>query len=187
MSEIQEKHNYLYNSLDDASNLAGFTADDLDVVDQIKAVANSAKVILIFAKNIENLSDFAYWRLLSYIWINGGYEIPCFFRKMFKMPIPNSNEVMLDEEYHFFKMLPKVITCYRVHHTNHEKYFLSYTLSPSKAVIMAEEFQRNNSFAGISEYKVNKSDVFAVFTRHWEDEILVLDRSKVRFERKVEV
>ena len=49
------------------------------------------------------------------------------------------------------------------------------------------KFQRNNSFAGISEYKVNKSDVFAVFTRHWEDEILVLDRSKVRFERKVEV
>ena len=44
MSEIQEKHNYLYNSLDDASNLAGFTADDLDVVDQIKGLTKKAQL-----------------------------------------------------------------------------------------------------------------------------------------------
>lgn len=31
MTELQEKHNYLYNSLDDSSNLAGFTADYLEI------------------------------------------------------------------------------------------------------------------------------------------------------------
>ena len=33
IKELRKKYNF---TLDDASNLAGFTADDLDVVDQIK-------------------------------------------------------------------------------------------------------------------------------------------------------
>lgn len=44
MTELQEKHNYLYNSLDNSSNLAGFTVDDLDVVDQIKELTKKAQL-----------------------------------------------------------------------------------------------------------------------------------------------
>ncbi|MEC2555116.1 hypothetical protein P9W85_28065, partial [Bacillus tropicus] len=74
------------------------------------------------------------------------------------------------------------ITVYRAHRIN-EKDWIAYTLDPLIAARFANEREVNT----IAEYKVKKRDVFALFLRRGEQEVIVLDKKNIQFVSKIDI
>lgn len=127
------------------------------------------------------LTDYAYWYLLTTMWINEStiYSIEG-WKKLFSAKRSNRLvSVMKPDELTLFKQLPSKVRLYRAH-SEDETDWISYTLDPETAI----KFAKMKNINEIVEYKVKKHDCYALFLRREESEIICLDKS---FVKKVKV
>lgn len=140
--------------------------------------------IRVFARYEWRLSDYAYWFMLGTLWVSytGWSELRDWIA-LFSSSRPNrETSLMKPSELAAFRKLPDPLTLYRAHRPN-ETQWISYALIPEKAA----EFAARRNVGELSEYRVAKNDVLALFLRRGEYEVLVLDQQRTEFVRRVPV
>lgn len=137
-----------------------------------------------FDEVCDGLTDDAYWFFLSTIWVSyTGFSDLNLWKRLFSSTRRKRKQcIMKPSELKVFEYLPHLITIYRAHRPG-EKDWIAYTLNIDTALRFASERNVNQ----ITEYKVKKRDVLALFLRRGENEIIVLDKSKVEFVRDIEI
>lgn len=156
------------------------TDTDLRIFKQLVAHENNSKILIKFARNINNLSNYGYWRILSSLYIKGGYCIPLeAWKKMFSMAKDNKEiGLMTKKELKVYHSLPKYVKAYRIHKTN-ENDWISYTLSFRTALNFVKDYSEQCTYGGTDSCLINKDDISAYFDRRNEQEIIVLDKNKM--------
>lgn len=157
------------------------TNNDLKLFKYLVSHENNSKILITFAKNITKLSHYGYWRILSSLYIKGGYCIPLeVWKKMFTMPFDKRQKgLMNEEELKVFCSLPKQVKAYRIH-KNNESDWISYTLSLNTALNFIEVYSEQCIYGGTESCTINKDDILAYFARRNEQEIIVLDKTKMK-------
>ena len=89
---------------------------------------------------------------------------------------------MKPSELTAYDRLPYFLTAYRAHRP-WETEWISYTLN----INIACRFARERGVNQVSQYAIKKRDILALFLRRAEEEILVLDKSKARHVRDIEI
>lgn len=142
------------------------------------------EAVTYFAEVCDGLTDDAYWFFLSTIWVSyTGFSDLNLWKKLFSSTRRKQKQcIMKPSETKAFEHLPYFITIYRAHRVG-EKDWIAYTLNIDTAIRFASERNVNQ----ITEYKVKKRDVLALFLRRGEDEIIILDKGKVEFVRDIEL
>lgn len=162
--------------------ISKFSNNDLRCLGLMCDHNDSALAVIDFVNYIPDLSDFGYWDLLGALYIHGGYSTfmtPKTWRRLFQAPRPQKKYVMKSFERKALKVLPKRVTCYRIHHPN-EKDWISYTVSGWLVPKFVEDYKEHGAFQSVDKYRVNKKDIDFFFGRNNEDEVIILDRSKVK-------
>ena len=123
------------------------------------------------------LSDYAYWFMLSTLWVSySGFSDLELWKELFSSNRPNKSiSLMKPDELSALKKLPNKITVYRAHRQK-ETDWIAYTLDKN----IADCFARKRGTSEITAYKVKKIDILAYFTRRGEQEIIVINKSKVK-------
>lgn len=142
----------------------------------------TGEAIKYFSKVCNGLTNYGYWFFLSTLWVSySGYSDISLWKKLFNSDRPKRRKcIMKPSELKAFEQLPYLITIYRAHRPNEEDW-IAYTLDP----VIAERFAKERGVNEISEYKVKKRNVLALFLRRGEKEVIVLDKSKVQFISKM--
>ncbi|MCY9861455.1 hypothetical protein OTK49_02840 [Vibrio coralliirubri] len=136
----------------------------------------TGKAIREFDKNKKYLTDYAYWFYLSSCWVSySGYSDLRLWRQLFSSSRPNRRLcIMKPQEIVQLALLPDMLTIYRAKRDG-EKDCIAYTLNPEIAANMA--LQRNVNC--VHQYSAKKEDVLALFMRRGEEEVIILDKSRV--------
>lgn len=131
---------------------------------------DSAKVLQIFLKYKDLLSNERYWELLRTVWIMcGKLKNTELFRKLLSSKRPMRYYFSTPEEIETVEKMPDKITVCRA--TNDENDGgIAYTNSCEYAQWYQEEFEKNM----IVTREIDKSDIFAFIGRNKENEILIL-------------
>lgn len=131
----------------------------------------------VFKSISSELTDHAYWFLLSTMWVNESQIAPISdWKNLFSARRANRNiSIMKPNELAAFKALPNKLTLYRAQKAN-EVDWISYTLDKETAL----KFARIKDTGEVNEYKVKKYDCLALFLRRGETEIICLDKEKVK-------
>lgn len=131
---------------------------------------NADKVLSIYLKEKNNLSDERYWELLRTVWILCGKidNVPL-FRELMTATRPNRYYFSTPEEFKKLRELPGIITVYRAENAN-DNYGISYTLSLDYAKWYQDTYRKD----GITIREVNKKEIFAFIERNNEHEIIIL-------------
>ena len=87
---------------------------------------------------------------------------------------------MKPSELREYNKLNSNIIAYRVHRKG-EKDWIAYTLS----LDIAKRFAKERDVQTISQYRIKKKDIEALFLRRGEEEIILLDKSKAKFIKEV--
>jgi hypothetical protein len=140
--------------------------------------------IVRFSEVCDQLTDYAYWFLLSSLWVSfSGWSDLGLWKRLFKSRRPNREiSLMKPSELKVWRALPNWLTIYRAHRTE-ETDWIAYTIDP----VTAAKFARQRNVDSITEYRVRKRDALALFLRRGEQEVLVLDKSLVQRVREIEV
>lgn len=179
------------NSLDFMNLLGGWNYDGLKNLSQVgmqtlkKMIIHqdSGLAMLDFAKSKNDLSDYDYWCLLGILYIHGGYWsfiTPNLWRLLLSSSRPHRNMIMQPFERRVLKNLPEKVVCYRIHHSKEEHDWISYTISRQTIPKIVKAYRKNDAFYSVEKFEVAKQDIDFFFGRNYEDEIVVLDRSKVK-------
>lgn len=130
-----------------------------------------------FKECCNELSDYAYWFMLSTLWVSySGFSDLELWKELFSSNRPNKSiSLMKPDELSALKKLPNKITVYRAHRQK-ETDWIAYTLDKN----IADRFARERGTSEITAYKVKKIDILAYFTRRGEQEIIVINKSKVK-------
>lgn len=166
----------------DKDGLSKFSKYDLKILHLMVEHNDDALALRYFVYGIPNLSSYGYWTLLGALYIHGGYYDyfqPKDWRRLLSANIPHRGCIMKPFEHKCLNMLPSIITCYRIHHP-HEKDWISFTLSDWLIPKFVKEYQEHNAFQNVEKFQVNKKDVDFYFGRNCEDEIVVLNRKKLK-------
>lgn len=133
--------------------------------------------IVKFKEVCNELSDYAYWFMLSTLWVSySGFSELELWKELFSSNRVNKSiSLMKPDELSALKKLPNKLTVYRAHREN-ELDWIAYTLDKK----IAERFARERGSSEVTTYKVKKSDVLAYFTRRGEQEIIIIDNKKVK-------
>lgn len=151
-----------------------FNERDSRVCSRIIKFEGTPKAILEFAKKHHQLTDYCYWFMLGTLWVShtDGTDLSV-WKSLFKSSRANrTTSLMKPSELRDFENLPDEITAYRAHRPG-ETDWIAYTLDPYQCV----RFCLKRKADHIVQYKINKSDCFAHFTRRAESEIVVLDKA----------
>jgi hypothetical protein len=154
------------------------------VAENIIRLTETPEAIRYFASVCDDLKDYDYWFLLSTLWVSysGGSDL-ALWKKLFSSGRKNREKsIMKPSELNKFKHLPWFVTIYRAHRPG-ETDWIAYTLDP----LIAARFARERGVDKVMEYRVKKRDILALFTRRGEDEVLVLDKSKVNISWEIMV
>lgn len=138
-----------------------------------------------YFKSIANqLSDYAYWFLLSTLWVdNSTIASVSEWKQLFKEKRPSRQiSFMKPDELAKFKALPNKLFLYRAHSKNEEDW-ISYTLD----IKTATEFATRKNVNEIVEYKTKKSNCLALLLRREESEIICLDKKMVKKKRIIKI
>lgn len=157
---------------------------DTQTIRKILPHEGTPEAIRLFARYAWRLTDYAYWFMLSTLWVNdtGGCDLKE-WKSLFSSARPNrETSIMKPSELKVFHALDERITLYRAHRAG-EKDWISYTLFGHKA----GEFACQRGVDKVCEYRVHKSDVLCLFLRRGEFEAVVLDRAKAEFVREITV
>src|SRR5206468_2126860 len=90
--------------------------------------------------------------------------------------------LMKPSELRAFRVLPDTLTVYRAHRPG-ETDWIAYTLDAETAA----RFTVERGVSEVTAYEVDKIDVLALFLRRGESEVLILDRTRPRLMRRIEV
>jgi hypothetical protein len=137
-----------------------------------------------FAAVCDDLTDYGYWFYLSTLWVSyTGFSDLNLWRRLFSSDRPRrQTSIMKPSELAAYKRFPYFVTAYRAHRPG-ETEWLSYTLDKEIACRFAAE----RGVDSITEYRIKKRDVLALFLRRDEQEILVLDHRKAEKVREYQV
>ena len=144
---------------------------------------DSGLAMLDFAKSRKDLTDYDYWCLLGILYIHGGYWsfiTPDLWRLLLSSSRPQRNMIMQPSDHKILEGLPENVICYRIHHSKEEHDWISYTISSWLISKFVKEYREHDAFYSVEKFEVAKQDIDFFFGRNYEDEIVVLDRSKVK-------
>lgn len=161
-----------------------FNQNDARVLRRILPFEAKPEAIKIFARYAYRLTDYAYWFTLGALWVSytGWSDLDLWIR-LFSAKRPNrDSSLMKPSELRIFEQRPSLVLAYRAHREN-ETRWVSYSVNAEKA----GEFALRRGVTSISEYRIAREDVLALFLRRGECEIIVLDQSKAEFVRKINV
>jgi len=146
-------------------------ARDSRILNNLLRYDGTPEAVTHFAKVCHLLTDYSYWFMLGTLWVSySGWSDLNLWKRLFKGIHPNrETSLMKPSELVEYRQLPHVITAYRAHRTD-ETDWISYTLSPETA----GRFARERSVAEVTEYRLRKRDVIALFLRRGEQELIML-------------
>lgn len=138
--------------------------------------------IEVFQEMANQLSDYAYWFLLSTMWVKDSNYAPIsVWKKLFNEKRMNKAiSLMKPDELTALKNLPSKLTAYRAH-SKDESDWISYTLDLKTAI----EFAKRKQVDEIVEYKMKKHDCQALFLRRGETEIICIDKTLAKKKRVI--
>lgn len=121
----------------------------------------------------DQLTDYAYWYLLTTMWINESTIYPIStWKKLFSAKRANRLvSIMKPNELALYRKLPNKLILYRAHSKN-ETDWISYTIDLETAFKFAEM----KNVDEVVEYKIKKHDCYALFLRRDESEIICLNK-----------
>ncbi|PEH49583.1 hypothetical protein [Enterococcus faecium] len=154
---------------------------DAKLMSRVVVTASEKKMDL-FQEVSSQLSDYAYWFLLSTLWVKESNFAPIStWKKLFAEKRPNRQiSLMKPDELAAFKKLPNKLNLYRAH-SKDESDWISYTLDLKTAI----EFAERKKVDEIVEYKVKKHDCQTLFLRRGETEIICLDKTLAKKKRVI--
>ncbi|MDU5080258.1 MAG: hypothetical protein E6231_03120 [Bacillota bacterium] len=167
--------------MNDISQYFRWNPLDAAIAKEILKYEGTPEAIGYFSRVCNRLSDYSYWFLLSTLWVSyTGYSDLGLWKQLFSS---NRNRrkksIMKPSEVKAYDYLPYFVTAYRAHRPN-EIDCIAYTINKDTAFRFAKERKVDT----ISEYKIKKTDIVALFLRRGEDEIIVLDKGKITFIKK---
>lgn len=130
-----------------------------------------AKVLAIFLKERDHLSDERYWEILRSVWvIAGAIENAPLFRTLMTTKKKRSRHYFsTPEEAAKLREMPESFDVYRATNDANDG-GLSWTTNYDYAVRYAKDYSKEM----VISMKVHKSDVFAYIERNNESEIIIL-------------
>lgn len=157
---------------------------DAEIFARILPHEATPKAIRTFNCVYRPLSDYGYWFMLGTLWVSyTGHSDLELWKRLLRSPRPNRDtSLMKPSELNAWRALPEVLTLYRAHRLG-EADWIAYTLNPD----IAARFALEREVREVTEYRVNKSDALCLFLRRGEEEVLVLDRTKARFVRVMDI
>lgn len=172
--------------MDNLSTAYRFNKSDARIITNL-ITAEAEIQIDLFQKNSLQLSDYAYWYLLSTLYVNdSSIASVSTWKTLFQEKRPNrSISLMKPDELSEFKKLPNKLILYRAH-SKDETDWISYTLNLETAI----RFAKGKKVNEITEYRVKKNQCLALFLRREENEILCMnnesvnERQIIRFKKK---
>lgn len=134
-----------------------------------------------FAEKAGGLTDYAYWFMLSSLWVSySGFSDLELWKKLFSSDRPKKKKsIMKPSELEALEHLSWFVKVYRAHRQG-ETNCIAYTLNKGTAF----RFARERGVKTIKEYQVKKKDITALFLRRGEEEVIILDKEKLTFVRE---
>lgn len=128
------------------------------------------KVLSIYLKESNNLSDERYWELLRTVWvICGSVENADLFRKLMQSSRKEKYYFSTPEEAKFLRELPDQVEVFRATNNINDN-GLSWTLSKEYAEWYKTAYQKDKVISQV----INKKQIFAYIERNLESEVVVL-------------
>jgi hypothetical protein len=138
--------------MNDISNKFKLNEKDSQIATHILQYESTPKAITEFSELSINLTDYAYWFILSTLWVScSGYADLNLWRRLFRSGRPKRSLcIMKPSELAAFERLPEKFITFRAHRPN-ETDWISYTLDIEIAKRFASE--RNTE---VTAYTINK-------------------------------
>jgi hypothetical protein len=129
-----------------------------------------------FTRQQRKLGDYAYWYMLGTLWVSyTGFSDLALWRRLFSSPRAlRETSLMKPSEWHALQAAPPEIPVYRAHRPGEADWF-AFTLNPQTAARFATE----RGVAEVHKYTARREDIFALFLRRGEDEVLVLEKERL--------
>ena len=171
----------MYNQ-DDISKNFKFNQYDASIAVRLIEMEETPEAIIYFSKVCDKLTDYAYWYFLSTLWVSytGHSDINLWKRLFAAKRKFKISSIMKPSELREYNKLNSNIIAYRVHRKD-EKDWIAYTLS----LDIAKRFAKERDVQTISQYRIKKKDIEALFLRRGEEEIILLNKSKAKFIKEV--
>lgn len=168
---------------DISPHFCGTTEAEARVAERLLRHEGTPEAIREFCRCRNQLGDYMYWFLLGTLWVSyTGFSDLALWKKLFAAPRPNRAAcLMKPSELRALQLLPERFVVYRAHRPN-ETDWIAYTLDRD---IAASRFASKRGVSSIHAYEVAREDVLALFLRREEQEVLVLDRSRVKLLREL--
>jgi hypothetical protein len=170
--------------MQDVSNKFQWNPYDAKIGREMIKREGTPEAITYFNENCKGLTDYGYWFYLSTLWVSyTGYSDLDLWKELFSSLRPNRKQcIMKPSELRVYEAMPKFVHIYRAHRDG-ETDWIAYTTNPIKA----GQFARLRGVSTVKEYEVKKKDIIALFLRRGEDEVIVLDKKKVKFKTEIPV
>lgn len=163
--------------LNDIAPTFRYDPRDARLLTDLLKLEGTPQAIVRFAEICDQLTDYAYWFTLGTLWVSySGWSDLHLWKRLFSSRRPNRElSLMKPSELIAFRRLPNKLTVYRAHRPG-ETDWIAYTLNP----VTAGKFARQRGVESVTEYQVRRRDALCLFLRRGEEEILVLDKGRVR-------
>ncbi len=166
--------------MNDISSKFKWNPYDAAVAKRLVKLEQTPEAIKYFAEKSEGLTDYAYWFMLSSCWVSysGSFNIEL-WKKLFSSDRAKKRKsIMKPSELEALDHLPWFVTVYRAHRPNEDDW-IAYTLNKD----IAFRFARERGVNTINEYQVKKKNITALFIRRGEEEVIILDKEKIKYIR----
>ena len=157
---------------------------DLQTINKILPYEATPEAIQLFQRYAYRLTDYAYWFLLSTLWVSyTGFSDLEAWKQLFLSTRSNrETSIMKPSELGLFRALQGTLAVYRAHRPD-EPDWISYTLSAEQA----GKFAAHRKVSQVKQYRIAKADVLCLFLRRGELEVLVLDKGRAELVRDIPV
>lgn len=161
----------------DVSPVFRYNRQDHQIIEELLALEGSPQAIVRFSQVCCQLTDYAYWFVLGTLWVNySGHSDLNLWRRLFASRRPNRElSLMKPSELKILRALSDKLTAYRAHRPD-ETDWIAYTLDP----VIAGRFARERVVDRVTEYRIRKRDVAALFLRRGEVEVICLDPMRAK-------
>lgn len=161
-----------------------FNYYDAQVSKKLLKYEGTPDAIKYFKSVCHGLTDYGYWFILSTLWVSctDGINIDLWKELFSSERMKRKKSIMKPSELKRFEQLPWHITAYRVHREN-ETDWIAYTINFNSAL----KFANIRGVNKISEYVIDKRHVIALFLRRGESEIIMLNKSKAKFIKNIDI
>jgi hypothetical protein len=170
--------------MNDVSPLFKYNETDAEIVKSIMPLDKTPQAVIYFAEHCGKLTNYAYWFMLSTLWVSyTGFSDIKLWKQLFGSKRNcRMRSIMKPSEVEAFAKLPSVVEIYRAKRPN-ETEWIAYTLDFD----IAKRFARERGVKTVHKYEISKNEVIALFLRRGEREIIVLDESKPKLIAELEV